>query len=189
MKSLTEFLTAATLFVAMTISAAAASAGQFDAGLVSAVEVTATATVVSVDLETREVTLKDEDGEEFSFIAGDEVRNLPQVQAGDLVTVTYMEALAYEIRRGGEMDVSEALALARAEIGEMPGGIAAYEAVVSVEVIAIDYDTPTVTFRGPMGDTRTILVRHPERLEGVSIGDIVDLIFQEALAISVERVE
>ena len=42
-----------------------------------------------------------------------------------------------------------------------------------------------MTFQGPAGNTRTIKVLHPERLEGVNVGDTVDLTFTEALAIKV----
>lgn len=63
---------------------------------------TVTATVVKVDQKTREVTLKGEDGEEFSFVASADVKNLAQMKPGDVVTATYAEALAYEVKKGGE---------------------------------------------------------------------------------------
>ena len=44
---------------------------------------------------------------------------------------------------------------------------------------------PSVTFQGPAGNTRTIKVLHPERLEGVNVGDTVELTFTEALALKV----
>jgi len=48
---------------------------------------TVTATVVKVDQKTREVTLKGEDGEEFSFVASEDVKNLAQVKPGDVLCI------------------------------------------------------------------------------------------------------
>jgi hypothetical protein len=145
-----------------------------------------TATVVKVNRETREVTLRAADGQEYSFIAGDQVRNLDQVDEGDIVTAMYTQAVAYEVRRGGQVGAAEAVGLGRAPVGAEPAGIIAREVVVTVEIIAIDRETPTVTFRGPQGNTKTVLVRHPEKLEGVSVGDTVDITYTEALAIRVD---
>ncbi len=153
--------------------------------MISSTEVTAT--VVQIDHQTRAVTLKAADGEEISFIAGDEVRNLAQVQVGDVVTATYIEAIAWEVHSGGQADLTGAVAGGRAAPGEMPAGLVASQVVLTVEIIAIDRETPTVTFRGPQGETKTILVRHPERLEGVKVGDTVDIVYSEAFAIQVDR--
>jgi hypothetical protein len=55
-----------------------------------------------------------------------------------------------------------------------------------VLITAIDPKVPSVTFKGPQGNTRTIKVLHPEKLEGVSVGDTVELTFTEAFAVKVE---
>lgn len=145
-----------------------------------------TATVAEIDHETRAVTLRTQEGEEHSFIASDEVRNLDQVAEGDVVTVTYTEALAYEVMKGGAAGVAEAVAGGRAEPGARPAGAIAHEVVVTVEIIAIDLEAPSVTFRGPRGNTRTVQVLHPEKLKGVSVGDTVDITYTEAFAIRVD---
>lgn len=148
---------------------------------------TVTATVVKVDQETREVTLKAEDGEEFSFVASEDVRNLAQMKPGDVVTATYAEALAYEVKKGGTV-VGPATVVggAAAELGTRPAGGIARQTTATVIITAIDPKAPSVTFKGPQGNTRTITVQHPEKLEGVSVGDTVELTFTEAFAIKVE---
>jgi hypothetical protein len=153
--------------------------------LVSAVEVTAT--VAKIDHKTREVTLKTEEGEEFSFVASDEVTNLAQVKKGDIVTVTYAEALAYEVMKGGQPMAPEmTVAGGAAEPGMKPAGAIARQATVTVLITAIDPSVPSVTFKGPQGNTRTIKVLHPEKLQGVSVGDTVQITYTEALALKVE---
>jgi Cu/Ag efflux protein CusF len=147
-----------------------------------------TATVAKVDQATREVTLKTDDGQEYSFVAGPAVKNLAQVKAGDVVTATYTEAIAYEVMKGGTtQSVETALAAGSANPGKKPAGGIAQQTTVTVKITAIDPKVPSVTFVGPAGNTRTIKVKHPEKLEGVSVGDTVELVYTEALAISVEK--
>jgi Cu/Ag efflux protein CusF len=146
-----------------------------------------TATVTKIDQATREVTLKPDDGEEFSFVASEDVKNLAQVKAGDRVRVTYAEALAYEVKKGGQM-ASPATVVAgkSAEAGAKPAGAIARQTTATVAIIAIDPQVPSVTFQGPAGNTRTIKVMHPEKLQGVQVGDTVEITYTEALAIKLE---
>lgn len=154
--------------------------------VIAAVEVTAT--ITKIDKKTREVTVKAEDGEEFSFIAGDEVKNFAQMEKGDIVTATYVEAVAYEVIAGDMGTGAEAeVGIAAAELGEKPAVAVAEQITVAVTIIAIDTEIPTVTFEGPEGNTRTIKVMHPEKLEGVKVGDTVVLTYTEALALKVEK--
>jgi hypothetical protein len=152
--------------------------------LIATVELTAI--VTAIDQKTREVTLKKEDGTEVSFVASEDVKNLAQVQVGDTLHVVYGEALAYEVRKGGTT-VAPATAIAggAAELGQRPAGALARQTTATVVITAIDPKVPSVTFQGPAGNTRTIKVLHPEKLEGVSVGDTVELTFTEALAIKV----
>ena len=50
-------------------------------GLLATVKVKAT--VLSVDLKTRHVLLKTDDGHEYTFVASDEVKNPAQLKKGD----------------------------------------------------------------------------------------------------------
>jgi len=149
-----------------------------------------TATVTKIDQQTREVTLKTNDGKEYSFVAGDAVNNLAQVRAGDLVIATYTEALAYEVKKGGKgTGAATTVAAGAAEPGAKPAGAVARQTTLSVTIAAIDPKVPSVTFKGPAGNTRTIRVRYPEKLQGVNVGDTVDITYTEALAIKVEKAE
>jgi hypothetical protein len=177
---------AAALGLAIVAHAEAPAAAPAGEGIVAKVEVTAR--VAKIDHTTREVTLKDDDGQEYSFVASEEARNLDQVQVGDVVTITYAEAFVYEVRKGGEAaDRGTMVAGGRAAAGQKPAGAIARETQVTVLITAIDPAVPSVTFKGPAGNTRTIKVLHPEKLQGVSVGDTVDITYTEALAIKVEE--
>jgi hypothetical protein len=152
--------------------------------VIATVEVTAT--VIAIDQKTREVTLRKDDGTEVTFVASEDVQNLPQVKVGDVLHAVYAEALAYEIRKGGTAAApTTAIAGGATELGQRPGGALARQTTVTVAIVAIDPKVPSVTFQGPKGNTKTIKVLHPEKLEGVHVGDTVDVTYTEALAIKV----
>ena len=85
-----------------------------------------TATVQSIDLKTREVTLKMADDEIVSFIASEEARNLGMVMPGDLVMAEYIERMSVQVveNDGQEPAIAGMTAIARAKKGEMPGMMA-----------------------------------------------------------------
>jgi len=157
-------------------------------GVVSESQVTATATVQKIDLAKRDVTLKGADGKVFTIHAGEEVRNLAQVKVGDTVTATYYESIAYEVHKPGMADVGvkTASGMARAEPGEKPGGVAADVVQVTATIVSIDKATPSVTLKRPDGEVVAVKVRDPRKLEDVAVGDLVEITYTKALAISVE---
>lgn len=147
---------------------------------------TVTATVAKIDQKTRAVTLKTADGQEYSFVADEAVKNLAQVKKGDVVTATYTEALAYEVKKGGTAAGAVAAAGGTAKPGAKPAAALGRMATVVVVITAIDAKAPTVTFKIPSGETRTVKVQSPEKLAGVSVGDSVEITYAEAIALKVE---
>ena len=151
---------------------------------------TATAVVQALDLNTRQVTLKGQDGPAFTFVAGDEVKNLPQVRVGDTVKATYTESLAIEVKRveGGSPEVSAAATGGSAAPGEKPAGGETRTLTASAVIVAIDRTTSRVTLRGPSGNDRVVQVKDPKNLEAVQVGDMVYATYTESLGISIEEV-
>lgn len=147
---------------------------------------TVTATVVAVNQKTREVTVKMANGEEHSFIAGNNVKNLAQVKKGNIITAVYSEAIAYEVKKHGTAKAETVIASASADSGAKPAGAVAQQTTVTVIITAIDPTVPTVTFMGPRGNKETIKVKDPSKLNGVSVGDKVDITYTESLAIKVD---
>jgi len=153
--------------------------------------VTVTATVEAIDLATRMVTLKGPKGNTFTFKAGEEVRNLPQVKVGDQVVAKYYESIAIEVKKPGEATpgVTKEEVVKRAKPGEMPAGVVASQVTITATVDAIDMKKPSVTLKGPEGNTKEIKVKDPKKLENVKVGDKVVITYTEALALSVEKAE
>jgi Cu/Ag efflux protein CusF len=150
---------------------------------------TVTAEVEKIDLKKRLVTLRGPDGKKVTVHVGEEARNLAQVKKGDRVKVAYYESVAYQVRKPGEATpgVSVAASAARAQPGAQPGGIAGSVTTVTSTIQAIDPRKPSVTLQGPDGDLVTIKVRDPKKLENVKVGDLVEISYSEAVAISVDK--
>ena len=145
-----------------------------------------TAKVVSIDQKTREVSIKTTKGLIYSFIVSSDVQNLAQVNKGDVITAVYTEALAYEVKKHGATGETAAAAAAVAKPGEKPAGGVAQQTTLTVKIMAIDTKTPSVTVKGPKGNTETIKVKDPSKLTGLKVGDMVDITYTEAFAIKVD---
>ena len=157
-------------------------------GVAAALSVQLTATVTEIDHKKRTFTLKAADGRTESFVADEAVKNLDQVQKGDVVVLNYAEALVYEVKQGGAgTGASTAVAAGAAKPGEKPAGVVAREKTVTVTITAIDLKTPAVTFKGPAGNKRTIKVKDLEKLKKVKVGDQVEITYTKAIALSVEK--
>lgn len=147
------------------------------------------ATVTAIDLEKREVTLQNAAGESVTLIVGEEAKNLPQVEVGDIVQVEYLEAVSVQVFNPDQVETGAEVATATvtAEPGEKPSGVTAAEVVVVAEIVAIDMENEQVTLQGPEGGTRTVKVRDPDNLKHVVVGDKVVITYTEAMAINVMK--
>ena len=147
--------------------------------------VTATATVEDVDQKNRVVTLRTADGE----VKRIEVRNLPQVRKGDVVTATYYESIAIALRdaTGEKPSVAVTNDMERAPLGAKPSGAVMQTTTLKAKVTAVDKKKQTVTLEGPKGGTVTIKVEDPKRLDNVVVGHLVEAVYRESVVISVDK--
>ena len=150
---------------------------------------TVTAVVEAIDHETRVVTLRKPDGEEITFTASEEVRNLPQVQVGDVLVAEYVESLSIQVMADDGMgtDAAEMAAMGRAEEGAMPGFAAMDSTVVIAKVVEINLDANTFKLAGPDGVVEEFVARNPDNLRRADVGDLVVITTTEAVAITVEH--
>jgi Cu/Ag efflux protein CusF len=146
------------------------------------------ATVTAIDMATRSVTLKGENGTETTIQVDERARNLGQVKVGDTVKVAYVQALAWKMSKStkAEPTVEVEEAAGRAKEGGKPGGMAGRRLSATVTIEAIDIDKGTVTLKGPAGNSRTVKALDPDNLTKVKVGDLVDITYTEAVAIQVE---
>lgn len=147
--------------------------------------VTTFATVVSVDPDHRKITVKGPQGNIFTVSANERVRNLSQVKEGDHVAITYQEAAAVKVVKKAEKAERDEVVIQAPE-GEKPKGARVEQTTLTAEIVGIDKARGTITLRGQDGDVTTVTVRHPERLAGLRVGDLLWISYSQALAVSVE---
>jgi len=156
-------------------------------GRIEAVVVTVQATVESVDHENRKVTLKGSDGETVTIDVDERVKNLPQVEVGDVVTMDYIEAVSIQVlaKNETEPDATTVKVVKSAEPGQKPASVAMETTTVVATVEAIDKDQQLVTLKGVDGEIKTVKAENPENLEKVKVGDKVAISHTTAIGISV----
>jgi hypothetical protein len=151
----------------------------------------AVATVESIDQQTRKVVLRGPGGNTFEVNAGPAVENLSRVKQGDRV-VRYVEALAASLARPGQGGgtATDQVGVARHAPGQSaPTGTVGGQVRSTVTIDAIDRAAHAVTFSGPANRAQTVAVRDPEMqrfVDTLKVGDRVDLVYTESLAIAVE---
>jgi hypothetical protein len=150
---------------------------------------TVSAVVEAIDHETRVVTVRKPDGEEITFKASEEARNLDQVEVGDVLIAEYVESVSIDVMAndGLEADSAKVAAMARTAEGEMPGFAAMDTSVVIATVEEINVEANTFKLKGPEGNVREYVARNPDNLKRAVVGDLVVITVTEAIAIAVER--
>jgi len=153
--------------------------------------VSVTAEVQKVDLEKRELTIKGPQGNVSSFTVDKRVKRLNEIKVGDKIQVDYFRSVAGELRqptaeeKNQPLTVLEGAAKAPPDTAPAAGGLRQIRAVVNI--VDIDRAAETVTLTGPLGNTLTVRVADPGKLEKVKKGDTVIVTYTEALAVSVEK--
>ncbi|MFP3558822.1 hypothetical protein SB861_50470 [Paraburkholderia sp. SIMBA_049] len=144
-----------------------------------------TATVVEIDPATRTVALKDKRGHIVDVEVGEEARNFDQLKVGDVVTTEYREAMSLSLSKtSGPRSASERTMEQRSSPGAKPGGTIGREITVMADVVAVNAKSKTVTLKGPH-NTVDVIVEDPEQMKNIRKGDQVQVVYTEAVAISV----
>jgi hypothetical protein len=149
---------------------------------------TITATVTAVDAKDRWVTLKRADGSLVDIQVGPEAKNFPQIKVGDQVTAQHQETVDIAVIPAGQAapNVSGGSSLVTAPAGSKPLAVQVDTAVITGQVTAIDYDDRLVTLRGPLGNSRTLVVGPAaQRFNEVKVGDNIQLTLKSSTMIEV----
>lgn len=154
--------------------------------IVKSQSVSASAIVQAIDSANRRVTLRNDKGEEETYVVGPGVKRFDAVKVGDKVTMTYVESLVFQVRKPGEPADKASLdaAITRAN-GAMPGGTIAVQEKQTVTIKAIDPALPSITVTTEDGRTITRKIENKKNLEGVKVGDQIDITYTEAILTSV----
>ena len=147
---------------------------------------TETAVVEAIDAPTRTVTLKKADGTYATITAGPDIKRFAEIKVGDKVNARFYENVVVRMKRPGEPDVDTSSGGTTGSQQVLPGGTRATQRTVSATITAIDPKTPTITFTGPNGWKYTSRVQDKAVLANAKVGDKVDIVFTEAMMVSIE---
>jgi hypothetical protein len=151
--------------------------------------------VETVDPVFRELLLRGQGGAQtgalLSMIVGPQVQRLDQIRPGDRVTATYYQALAAQVVNvfSSQSPPFEGVSVDRRETAERPGALVTRVRRGRVVITAIDPASDTVSFVGPNNVVRTVSPKNDEVrsfIRKLKVGDQVDIVYEEALAIAVE---
>ena len=133
------------------------------------------------------MTLTFEDGTVETVLAGPEVRRFSELKVGDKVTFAYHESAIVKLHKAGAATPSAGAKEGMVRCtGPMPGGMMAQQVTAVVTVEAIDPTLPSITVKTEDGSRVTYHVEDKNNLEGVKIGDRIEITFTRALMITVE---
>ena len=147
------------------------------------------ARITTIDHDTRLVTLVQQDGATESIQCGPEVDRFDELKVGDTVTMRYYHSVVYLVRKAGEPGTLPATSgipsLSRGH-GKRPAATVSRQQTATVTVEAIDSKVPAIT--GVTEDGRRVSFKVPRRkdIAGLKVADRVEIVYTEALVISVE---
>ncbi len=159
---------------------------------------TIVAVVETIDPVAREILLRGDGGSQsgplLSMVVGNAVQRLNEIHPGDTVTVSYYQALAAKVASplAGTNQAFEGVGFERNSTAERPGGELTRVRSGRVTITALDPATGSVTFLGPDNHPRTVAPKNPEVAAFVSrlrVGEKVDIVYEEALAITVQKMK
>ena len=148
---------------------------------------TETGTIEAIEASTRTVTLKKADGTFVTTVAGPDIARFAELKLGDTVNVRYYDNVVIRVKQPGESDVISSAKGTTGSEQVLPGGTRAKQVTITATITAIDPNMPSITFTGPKGWKYSSKVQDTEALAKVKVGDKVDIVWTEAVLVSVER--
>ncbi len=176
------------LLVAITLVAAGTFVrAQAPKPVTQGVMLSTTSVIGAIDSGNRIVTLKNADGTTDIIYCGPEVKRFNELKVGDKVTFRYHESLVYSITKAAASAPTTSLPqIVRNEGGARPGGTISQQMTAIVTLAAIDQKIPSVTVTTADGNKMSFKVENPKNLEGVKVGDKVQITYTQAFAVTVE---
>ncbi|KAA0889404.1 hypothetical protein [Pusillimonas sp. ANT_WB101] len=143
--------------------------------------------IKSVDKKERVVVVVGPQGNDVVFHVGEEARNFDQIRVGDLVTLTFTQAVALKlskVKNTGIRERDESEQTMRAEPGQMPGGVIERTIHMVADVVEVNLKTQTVTLRGAE-HTVKMVVEDPAQLKDIKVGNQVDAVYRDTVTLQV----
>ena len=149
------------------------------------------AEIVDINLETREATLRNDQGEEVTIVAPEIVTRLEDYSVGDMLVVEYLSSMAGEVRPPTEEELEEPWVEIAADAVSFDvthpavGSARQFRSVATIK--ELNREARTAVIEDALGRSHTIRDVETGKFDEVSVGDVGIVVFTEAVAISVQR--
>lgn len=148
--------------------------------------------VVDVNYDTRLLTLEGATpADTITIKVSDQVKNLKEIKKSDTVSIKYNESIAVMLKKKTKKEATSKTVSDSTTITNSGDKKPDYSQNQTIDIVAtitkIDDKKPSVTLKGPEGKTLTLALANPKNLEGIKVGDQVDLTYTESMAVSVEK--
>ncbi len=152
--------------------------------------ITLTAKVTDINYDTRVVSLEGPEGNVLNLKVDEQVKNLKEIKKGNLIKIQYKESLAWSLKKHSDKQ-TPSKTVTKTTTVENVDKKPEYSSKEKVSIVAtiqsIDKEKPSVTLKGPEGNTFKVTVADPQSLTGVKTGDQVDITYSESVAVAVEK--
>ena len=143
---------------------------------------TVTATIEAIERQTRQVTLKSEDGTYEVLTAPPTVKRFDELKVGDKLRFQYYESVTLVPHAPGTKPIDSSTGGRTPNAADnRPGGTLAVQRTITATITAIDMNVPSVTFKGPNGWTYSSKVEDKAALAKVKVGDQFDITWTNAM--------
>ena len=149
--------------------------------------VSAVGTITAIDMATRHVTIRSQEGQEETFVAGKSVR-LERAKVGDQVQLDYTVAVAISVKKGGgaALERTESASSSRNPASAAPGMQATSRTTTVADVMDVDMSTQMMRVKLPDGRVEDVKVRDKKALADLKVGDQVIADVHEAVALTLK---
>lgn len=190
MKKLASSINASLLaLLAFALPLAAQAAPAEQGNKVRALTMTVEAKVIAVDVATRQLSLQGPAGNHMTLAVSESVGPMDDIKVGDSIIASYIAALEAELRAPTAEELAEPWVEVEDETNlheeATIAGARVIRAVCTLE--GMNRELGTVTIKDPHGKLHLIGDVEPEKMDGVTLGETVVVVFVEALALTLEH--
>ena len=147
-------------------------------------ESTVTATVDRIEKGPRTVTLRADGNQHLTVFVDPAVKEFDQLQTGEVVTVRYVESVIVQVRPNAALSQPRDTTDEAKKAGQ-PQVVAQQKAVVTIE--DIDSQGLFVTYRTAGGVRGVRGVSDKRLLDGLHVGDRIEVTLTRERAVSIEK--
>jgi hypothetical protein len=153
--------------------------------VVKANTVSETVTITGIDSTTRRVTVRNAKGEEQTVAVGPSVQRFNELKVGQQVQTRYYESLVFAVHPPKQTPKGTTGTVDITPSAGAPGVTAATQMVTTVTVTAVDPKAASITVRTDDGRIVSRKADNPKNLEGVKVGQQIDITYTEAVIVEV----